>query len=275
MTQTFTLAGDAWQTANWQVAQRMAAPFAPHPQSPANMTVVVDPGALLKSGVLVETGTQSTATLTRPSSVRVDRIVIDRGTGLISVVSGTDGSMAPPALPANSFPCARVFLTSTMPAITADAIFDERVLADAAATAATPVACRAVRTTDQTGIVNGSLQKVLFNDAPINVGGGFDTTNNWFKPTVAGYYSVFLQCAFTLSAGNVQLNAAIYKTGSTVSRAEYGPGANSMQAVAVSDLIYLNGTSDYLEFYTAQASGGTLSLMGGSTYTYMTAAKVA
>lgn len=258
---------------NWAVARRLAAAFAPRAASPENMTVIVEAGSLLRDGVLIESGVQVTSAFVRPTALRVDRVVISRLTGLVSVVAGTDGSMEPPTLPADALPCARVLLRSDTQAITNEDIIDERAVIDTTPVSSSPVVCRVSRQTPQTGIVNGSLQKILFTTVNYNIGNGYDITNNYFKPTVAGYYIVNLNCAFNLSAG-CQINAGIYKNGSLFSLAEFGPGVNSQQSVSVSDLLSLNGTTDYLEFYTAQATGGTTSLTGGS-FTFMSAIKVA
>lgn len=274
VTSAFSLIGDEWSHANWRVAQRLVANFAPRAQSPANMTVIIDPGALLNGGVLVERGLQTTAAFSRPTTIRVDRIVINRNDGAILVVAGSDGSLTPPAIPTNYYPCAQVILHSTTTSIDGDAIIDERVFSDSKNYQPEQVVCRAHRTTDQTGIVNGALQKVNFTNTSINIGSAFNTTTSVFQPTVPGLYNVFLQCTFNLASGNVQLNAAIRLNGTTVARSEVGPGAISLQCVAISDIIEMNGTTDYLDFYTAQASGGTLSLYSSNQFTYMYANKI-
>jgi hypothetical protein len=65
---------------------------------------------------------------------RVDRIVIDRATGIAAIVAGTAGSLTPPAIPAQTLPVARVLLRSDTVAIAIDQLFDERVTTDQAPT---------------------------------------------------------------------------------------------------------------------------------------------
>jgi hypothetical protein len=81
----------------------------------------------------------------------------------------------------------------------------------------------------------------------------FDSTTNYrFTPTVAGYYQLngagFLQSA----SNNISFIAiAFYKNGGTTTTyGSYGTIPNNNAAgVVISDLIYFNGSSDYVEMY--------------------------
>lgn len=87
---------------------------------------------------------------------------------------------------------------------------------------------------------------------------GFDTNSNFassrFTPTVAGYYqinaSIFL--SYTSSAPSIILTA-IYKNGSGY-RSGYsanagGSASGPYGAFQISDIVYLNGSTDYVEIY--------------------------
>jgi hypothetical protein len=80
----------------------------------------------------------------------------------------------------------------------------------------------------------------------------YDTNNNFasnkFTPTVAGYYQVNA----AINNGNgTQTVASIYKNG-----AEFKAGTNSAAyTVVATATIYMNGSTDYLEFYGYFASG--------------------
>ena len=78
----------------------------------------------------------------------------------------------------------------------------------------------------------------------------FDTNNNFassrFTPTVAGYYQI--TGSVYVSAGNTTLVPAIYKNGSAWKQGTYLVVAASVSAI-VSALVYLNGTTDYVELY--------------------------
>ena len=73
---------------------------------------------------------QRTAAITAPvSNSRIDRVVVDRITGVASVITGTPGaSPAVPALTVGVAPVAQVLLTSSTTAITNSMITDERDL---------------------------------------------------------------------------------------------------------------------------------------------------
>jgi hypothetical protein len=97
----------------------------------------------------------------------------------------------------------------------------------------------------------------------------FDTNSNFnssrFTPTVAGYYQI--NCTVYSSAAPQYLQVQIYKNGSVYSVAVH----TNVQTFAsnVSDLVYCNGTTDYIEMYAAQGSGGTVSLTTGTDNTHM------
>jgi hypothetical protein len=85
-----------------------------------------------------------------------------------------------------------------------------------------------------------------------------NTTNFRFTPNVAGYYQ--FNAAWTAGATASNITVALYKNG-----AEFKRGQNVQANAAimtVSALIYLNGTTDYVEFYaTTQATqAGALAL---------------
>lgn len=83
-----------------------------------------------------------------------------------------------------------------------------------------------------------------------------------FLPNVAGYYQVNLAVGANATTTLSHAGAYIYKNGSVIARnitpAYSGTNADTM----CSRLVYMNGTTDYLQFY-GQASGtGTLTLVG-------------
>jgi hypothetical protein len=93
----------------------------------------------------------------------------------------------------------------------------------------------------------GTWTKVQINTKEFDTASAFDNTTNYrFQPTVAGYYQVNGQLLLNNSSANYG-GVGFNKTGSQhkyvyISNA-YGTSA------ALSALIYLNGTTDYLEMY--------------------------
>jgi len=113
-----------------KVMSRLAVAFAPRAQDTPNMTVRLEAGFVLSSALaLAEVAAQSTGTITAPAgNPRIDRIVIDRLTGAVSVVTGTPaGSPTPPAIPSGKRPVAQVLLQTSSTAITNSMLTDERV----------------------------------------------------------------------------------------------------------------------------------------------------
>jgi len=130
------------------VAERIVDNFAPRQSTTPAMTVTLDAGALYNGQILTEVATQTTGTITAPATnPRIDRVVINKATGVVSVIIGTPaGSPTPPALTAGVYPIAQVLLQTTSTTIVNSMLTDERsVRADtgtqmlAAPTRGTPV----------------------------------------------------------------------------------------------------------------------------------------
>lgn len=112
------------------VARQIAAMFAPHQASTPNMTVVIDAGSVFNGTTLTSVAQQTTSTITAPATnPRIDRIVIDRITGVYQRVAGTEaGSPTPPAIPAGKHPVCQILLQPSSTSITNSMITDERNL---------------------------------------------------------------------------------------------------------------------------------------------------
>lgn len=85
-----------------------------------------------------------------------------------------------------------------------------------------------------------------------DVGGFYDSVNRRFQPTVAGYYHMTHRYVATVTVGRVYyLVGRLIKSGVTVagqmsvSTASTGTGAEI--GVHVSSLVFLNGTTDFVE----------------------------
>jgi hypothetical protein len=108
-------------------------------------------------------------------------------------------------------------------------------------------------------IPNSTATKVQFQSEEFDTNSNFDSTTNYrFTPTVAGYYQVNTQISFN-SFVTTELVVQIFKNGSAVKRGNRFNAINSPYLL-VTALIYLNGSSDYLEIYAYQASSGAQTL---------------
>jgi hypothetical protein len=103
--------------------------------------------------------------------------------------------------------------------------------------------------------------KIPFNTENFDTASAFDSTTNYrFTPLVAGYYQINLTVQQGFAAAIGITNASIYKNG-----VEYTQGtriinsATAGQSGINSVVVYLNGSTDYIEFYGLQNSGSTQS----------------
>jgi hypothetical protein len=124
-------------------------------------------------------------------------------------------------------------------------------------------------------IPNNAETKVNLGTATYNPRGWMDTVNNSrFQPNVAGYYQVTAIASYINAWSTGFASAFIRKNGAVVSTNTTGANNQAYMDAEVSDVIYLNGSSDYLEFYTMQASGNAQALNANGAYTYFDVALV-
>lgn len=125
--------------------------------------------------------------------------------------------------------------------------------------ATNPPAFRAVSAVNQ-NINNGAWTKVTLGTET------FDTNNNFasdrFTPTVPGYYQINMLAQ--VNTPSYPAGVRLYKNGSglTYNVGGYQSGALN-GTVSHADLVYMNGTTDYLEMYAIQISGGSTDLLAG------------
>ena len=122
-----------------------------------------------------------------------------------------------------------------------------------------------------TTITNNSYTKVTFDTKEFDTATNYSTSTGRFTPTVAGYYQVNASLNYGQGGGWGSVN--IYKNGSafknmTIVNAASGTGNLYF---GMTSLIYMNGSSDYLEVYGWQTSGGTITLYGRQASTYFQA----
>ena len=109
----------------------------------------------------------------------------------------------------------------------------------------------------------------------------FDTNSNFasykFTPTVAGYYqiSAVVQLDSTSTCA-APLGIAIYKNGAGYKyNTSYIPTGGSGASTNISCVLYLNGSTDYVELYGIQGAGlGTLRFNAGATTTSLSGSMV-
>jgi len=102
-----------------------------------------------------------------------------------------------------------------------------------------------------------TFTKMPFSSETFDTNNNYDPTTNYrFTPTVAGYYWIKVQYFLGVSSGRTV--ASIYKNGSDVCQTLVPSNAtNGGISVVSQGLIVLNGTTDYVEAYAYQESGGS------------------
>jgi hypothetical protein len=120
----------------------------------------------------------------------------------------------------------------------------------------------AYKGSDQT-VTSGVITKVTY-DTEV-----FDTNSNFasstFTPTVAGYYQVNATICGAGSTTMTVLIGYIYKNGSSYRLGVLNAATGGNARYGISDLIYMNGTTDYLEIYARVDGTGTMTFTGAAT----------
>jgi hypothetical protein len=114
-----------------------------------------------------------------------------------------------------------------------------------------------------TTAANLTPTKITFDTEDYDTNSNFSTSR--FTPTVAGYYQINAGAEIASPyATNPSLQ--IYKNGSshTVGYVIVGTAA----FVSVSDIVYCNGSSDYIEIFASHVTGGNITINASQTATF-------
>lgn len=113
-------------------------------------------------------------------------------------------------------------------------------------------------------ITTQTFTKAQLTVEDFDTAGAFDSTTNYrFTPQIAGYYQINATITVTSTGGLTRQILSIYKNGSQLIRGvdlPFSAAANSVVFASCSDLIYFNGSTDYLELYVYLVGTGTLTL---------------
>ncbi|HOS28705.1 MAG TPA: hypothetical protein PKY45_14445 [Deltaproteobacteria bacterium] len=127
------------------------------------------------------------------------------------------------------------------------------------------IKARAYRNAAQS-IAGATAEKILIDTISFDTEGVVDIANSRIIPNMAGYYQV---------SGNARLGGipdgqhffcSIFKNGERVSAGAYFRNGSTGQGLStVSDLVYMNGTTDYLEIYIWSSYSSALPLAVGQS----------
>lgn len=124
-----------------------------------------------------------------------------------------------------------------------------------------------IKTSTQ-AVANSTSTKVTWDSAEFDLTSDADLTNNRFTPSVEGYYQFNANVRFdSLGDGDIVF-LLFFKNGSEIKRGiQYRQGAASSINVNASSLIYMNGSTDYVEIYAQHDYGSNRNIASSSTYT--------
>jgi hypothetical protein len=115
---------------------------------------------------------------------------------------------------------------------------------------------------------NNTYTKVAYNSSVFDTNSNYSTSNYRFTPTVGGYYQ--FNCLIDMTIVNVtQLVLMFYKNGAIYENlfGAYNGGlviiGNSSITVKGASLIYLNGSTDYVETYVYASLSGSSTTVNG------------
>jgi hypothetical protein len=98
-------------------------------------------------------------------------------------------------------------------------------------------------------VTSAVATKIQCNTKEFDTNNNFDNTTNYrFTPTVSGYYQVNAQLDTSGSASVTSGFIALYKNGLAFKQGNLIAGTINSKIV-LSTLVYLNGTTDYIELY--------------------------
>lgn len=113
-------------------------------------------------------------------------------------------------------------------------------------------------------ITSGVYTKINFDTVIFDPEGYFDTVNYQYEPLVAGYY----QINAIVEADGTNLSntwGGINKNGSEYAETNWASGAIGAVNLVASTIVYLNGSTDYIDFYVkGTTTSGDITIYGGS-----------
>jgi len=112
--------------------------------------------------------------------------------------------------------------------------------------------------TSEITISHATWTKIAFNTSVIDTDSLYDTSNYRYTPQVAGVYYInsFVQIQGWISTSSACL-MEIRKNGSRHKQHIHVPNTSEYPTVETTALVDMNGTTDYIEIYIYQSSGGS------------------
>jgi hypothetical protein len=131
-------------------------------------------------------------------------------------------------------------------------------------------AVSAYRATSNQSITSETPTKIQLNAETFDEGACFDSTTNYrWTPDIPGYYQVSFSANFGAASSLTNVLSSIYRNGAVIAYGSFtAPAATTQGISAGSVLVYMNGTTDYLELY-GYCTGTTVVVNFGAAGTFM------
>ena len=128
------------------------------------------------------------------------------------------------------------------------------------------IKARAYRNEAQS-IAGATTEKILIDTISFDTEGVVDIDNSRIIPNLAGYYQVSGNARLGSIPDTQTVLCSIFKNGERVSAGAYFRSGSTGQGIStVSDLVYMNGTTDYLEIYIYNSYSSALPLVVGQSH---------
>jgi hypothetical protein len=128
---------------------------------------------------------------------------------------------------------------------------------------------------NQTAVASGVATKILFTTEVYDNSAAFDTGLSRYTPLMAGIYHVTFASRLNNATNESSFTVFIYKNGTQFrSVTVIQSGAAGTQSACISELVDMNGTTDYLEFFVVQDTGTARDVLGTTLQNYASAALV-
>lgn len=131
---------------------------------------------------------------------------------------------------------------------------------------------------DQTGVAGSwAVTKLTYTTENWDIEGCYDATNSKFTPNVAGYYMIKAVAQILNLASGSEAGLYVYKNNASWKRGPISGSVSSSgyMSVAADTIVYLNGSTDYIEIYITQSSGSTRTVLSAVDATWFQAMRVA
>jgi hypothetical protein len=115
-----------------------------------------------------------------------------------------------------------------------------------------------------TSLTATAFTKVEFSVEDFDTNGNFASSR--FTPTVAGYYQINAAVQITGLIPNAL--ALIYKNGSAYRSGDYEGAAQTDPIKSVSALVYLNGSTDYVEIFAFNGAASAANTVASASVTW-------